>query len=262
MTIASMTAFARSATQQEWGQAIWEIRSVNHRYLDTSFKMPENFREWEVEWRHVIANLLQRGKIECQLSFFASSQTAPHLHINKNLVEQLISNCEIIAGYPGVKSAIKAMDLLRWPEVVKTTPRELSFLKEPLSALLNDAVNELSQSRHREGLQLQKFLLARLTQIRHHIGSVQNRLPASLALQKQRIMQKMSEIPSLDMQRLEQELVFYAQRIDIEEEVERLVTHVQEVERTLSDGAAVGRRLDFFNARDESRGKHFGCQSG
>lgn len=245
--IASMTAYARTATQQPWGQAIWELRSINHRYLDLSLKLPDNFREWEIEWRNMVSNTLFRGKVECHLTFMSSSQTAPLLNVNAALLEQLLASYKTVLQYPGISPTINAMELLRWPEVLRTAERELSFLKEPLTALLRAALEELVQMRYREGNALAELLRARLGQVSQQITIAKERLPLSLQAQKQKIEQKIAEMKiNVDPQRLEQELVFYAQRMDVEEEVERLATHVKEVERTLEGKGAMGRRLDFL----------------
>ncbi len=245
--IASMTAFARQAIQKEWGQAIWELRSVNHRYLELSFKMPENFREWEVEWRNLATKTLHRGKVECHLSFFPSSQTAPLLQVNTGLVEQLLASYHIVTQYPGVNATLNAMELLRWPEVLIAATRDISQLQEPLTQLLTVALQNLTEVRQREGQQLRHLLEDKLAQVMVQVAIVRENLPLSLQAQKQKLIQKLEEVQiSADPQRLEQEMVLYAQRIDVVEEMERLVAHTQEVQRTLMGDEAMGRRLDFL----------------
>lgn len=245
--IASMTAYGRRAIQQEWGQAIWELRSVNHRYLDLSFKLPENFREWEADWRNLGLNLLHRGKVECYLTFIPNQSTAPHLQINTELVNQLISSCQNIAEYPGVSPTIKAMELLRWPDVLITKARDISHLKGPLTELFTLTLEDLVESRKREGRQLSQILKGKLQQVLEQVAIVKEKLPLCLQAQRQKLIQKVAEVQvSIDPQRLEQELVLYAQRTDVEEEVERLVAHTKEVLRALEEKGATGRRLDFL----------------
>lgn len=245
--IASMTAYGRRALQKEWGQATWELRSVNHRYLDLTFRLPDYFREWESDWRALATDFLHRGKIECNLTFFHSHQSAPHLQINKDLVTQLVANCQKVSEFPGVSPSIKAMELLRWPEVVMTVAQDISHLKAPLTALFTQALEDLVQTRRREGSQLQQILKAKLNQVLEQVALVKEKLPLCLQAQRQKLIQKFTEFKtSVDPQRLEQELVLYAQRIDVEEEIERLFTHTQEVLRTLEDKGAMGRRLDFL----------------
>ncbi|MBS0286547.1 MAG: YicC family protein [Proteobacteria bacterium] len=245
--IASMTAYGRRALSQPWGQATWELRSVNHRYLDLTFKMPEGFREWENEWRSLAGNYVSRGKVECYLSFFPSHETAPKLQINMDLVKQLVSSCHAVAEHPGVTPTVKSMEILRFPEVLTSQTRDLSALKGPLTNLLEEAFSDLVQTRKREGQQLAHFIKDKLNQVLSHVALVKERLPLCLQAQKQKLMQKLADVQaSLDPQRLEQELLLFAQRIDVEEEIGRLSTHTQEVARALNEKGAMGRRLDFL----------------
>lgn len=245
--ISSMTAYGRRALQKDWGQATWELRSVNHRYLDLSFKIPESFREWENEWRALAGNYLSRGKVECYLNFFPSSKSAPRLQINTDLVGQLLTSCQVVAEHQGVTPTVKAMELLRWPDVLTTVARDISHLKEPLTELFEQTLQDLVQTRKREGHQLQQILKAKLSQVLEQVALVKEKLPLCLQAQKQKLTQKLADIQSsIDPQRLEQELVLFAQRIDVEEEIERLATHTKEVLRTLDDNGAMGRRLDFL----------------
>jgi uncharacterized protein (TIGR00255 family) len=242
-----MTAFARSAVQKDWGHAIWEIRSVNHRYLDISFKIPDNFREWEIPWRNVLTEFLHRGKVECQLQFFPSAQTAPQLHINTNLVDQLMSNAKVVGEYAEVNSSLSAMEILRWPQVLVGHAPDIAHLQTPLTQLLKTGMEDLLKTREREGAQIKAVLQSKLQRIEEQVAIASAKLPECLQTQKQKLIQKLQDVQaSLDPQRLEQELVFYAQRIDVAEELERLQIHIQETVRTLTGNAAIGRRLDFL----------------
>lgn len=245
--IVSMTAYGRRAVSQTWGQATWELRSVNHRYLDLNFKMPESFREWESEWRTLVGQTVFRGKLDCYLTFLPSAASAPRLQINTDLANQLIASCHALGEHQGVTPSIKAIEILRWPDVISTQARDLSNLKAPLTQLLTQALEDLTDTRKREGQQLAHILKAKLNLVLSQIALVKERLPLCLSAQKQKLTQKLSDVSaSLDPQRLEQELVLFAQRIDVEEEVERLFTHVNEVMRTLDEKGAMGRRLDFL----------------
>lgn len=242
-----MTAFARVSAQHTWGSATWELRSVNHRYLDLSFKIPESFREWEVDWRQVVAKTLARGKMECFLTFAASEQTAPHLKINTLLVTQLLNNCQVLNQYKDIDPQVKSIDILRWPGVLMSELGEVSQLKDPLTVLLETAVQDLSQARLREGKQIQDFLTDKLAQVLQQVAIAKKKLPGCLQNQKQKLHQKLADLSdNLDNDRLEQEMLIYAQRIDVEEEISRLTTHVQEVSRILKHKEAMGRRLDFL----------------
>lgn len=245
--ILSMTAFGRASTQQEWGQAVWELRSVNHRYLDLSFKMPEGFRAWEMQWRNQVGKLLQRGKVECHLAFQPGVSLAPPLEVNTVLVEQLIHSCQQLGKYPQVDPSLKALKLLAWPGVLTSSAQDLSRLKEPLTTLLLSAVQELTETRQREGLQLQQLLQDKTAQVLAQVAQAKERLPECLRLQREKMLQRLQEVQNtLDPQRLEYELVLYAQRIDVQEEIDRLITHAKEVHRTLNERGASGRRLDFL----------------
>lgn len=245
--IASMTAFARDAAQGEWGDATWEIRSINHRYLDLTFKIPEIFREWEQSWRHLVAKKLNRGKVDIYLTYHSSQQTINHYELNRPLVDQLVSNCQTLMQYPGVSSTVQATELLRWPEVLIQQHRDLSTLKSPLTELLSVALDKLVESRQREGGAIAEFLLSKLKQISAHAARVRQHLPVCLQAQRQKMIHKFDEIQAtMDPQRLEQEMVYYTQRMDVEEEMDRLDTHIKEVNRVISEGGAAGRRLDFL----------------
>jgi len=242
-----MTAFARGTAQGEWGHATWEMRSINHRYLDLTFKIPDIFREWEQNWRHLVAKSLHRGKVDCYLTFVPSKQARGEYLLNQELVDELISNCQAVMQYPGVSPTVAATDLLRWPEALIQQSGDLSALKTPLTELLEQALSTLVKTRQREGEALAQFLTTRLKQVLIHVANARKLLPPCLAAQKQKIIQKLNEIQvSADPQRLEQEFVFYAQRMDVEEEIDRLETHVKEATRVIEEGGAVGRRLDFL----------------
>lgn len=244
--IASMTAFARSAALQEWGQATWELRSVNHRYLDLTFKMPDAFREWEVDWRNLLSKTLHRGKVECHLSFLPSAKTAPALQINNNLVNQLLEGANSLAQHAAISPTIKVMEILRWPDVLRQGIADYSELKYPLTTLLTQAAALLVTNRQQEGAALKEVIAGKSAQILEQVAIVKARLPLCLEAQKQKITQKLADIQAnVDKDRLEQELVFYAQRMDVAEEMDRLVTHVKAVEQTLQTPAS-GRRLDFL----------------
>ncbi len=259
--IVSMTAYGRRAVSASWGQATWELRSVNHRYLDITFKIPESFREWESEWRALLGNALHRGKIDCYLSFVPSSQSTPHLQVNTELVKQLVGCCHEIEAF-GVSGNIKAMEILRYPEVITQSARDLSALKAPLGDLLAHALDDLTLMRKREGQQLSQIIKEKLSQVTAQVELVKERLPLCLVTQKQKLTQKLSDIQaSLDSQRLEQELVLFAQRIDIEEEIQRLLTHTTEVLRTIGEKGAMGRRLDFLMQEMNREANTLGAKS-
>lgn len=242
-----MTAFARMQSHDTWGQAVWELRSVNHRYLDLSFKVPESFRQWETAWRQVAANFVQRGKVEIHLSFMPSEETLPVLEVNEAMVAQLIKAMNTVEKFPGIQQNAKALDILRWPEVLSLKKADMTFLERPLTALLEKTFTELVAGRNREGTELAKVIKQRLEQTEAVLHKIIESLPESNKNKREKLLLKLQELPlNVDPQRLEQEIVLIIQRSDIAEEIDRLKAHLKEVRKTLTQDEAIGRRLDFL----------------
>lgn len=245
--LASMTAFARVTAQGNWGQAVWELRSVNHRYCELGLKIPDFCREWEMDWRQQLTESLQRGKVEALLIFTPSANTTPTFQINLDLVKQLLSGCAEVAQFPQVKPEVKALEILKWPSVLNTHSVDMTSLQAPLTALLKQGIQALHETRLREGQQLQVFLNENLQALRQQMQIVNEKAPLSVTAQQDRLRQKIQDITQKpDADRLEQELVYYAQRLDVVEEMVRLSAHCVEMDRILKEGGAVGRRLDFL----------------
>lgn len=243
----SMTAFHRQAEQESWGQAIWEIRSVNHRYLDLNFKIPEMFRECEATWRKIVTQTLQRGKVECALTFIPSQQAAPKMEINEGLVVQLVEGCTKISSYAGVAPMVDAIDILRWPQVLSVQALSITPFQAAITDLLTAGLNALTVVRRQEGAQIVETLKEKLNLIVEKIEWIKQKQGASLEHYRNKLLQKIAELKQEpDPGRLEQELVFHAQRIDIQEEVDRLISHAQEVARLFNSKQSHGRRLDFL----------------
>jgi uncharacterized protein (TIGR00255 family) len=241
-----MTAFARQTIECEWGTAAWEIRSVNHRYLETNFRMPETVREIEMTLRELARKHLQRGKVDCSLQLNIA-QGSGNIAINEELVTQCISACEHLAQQMGNPAQISPLDILRWPGALKEAEVDRDALKQTLVSLFEDALKQLAEGRRREGGKLQLLIAQRLDAISEEVGRVRKQLPLLLAAQKQKIIDKLHEISdSLDSERLEQELVFLAQKADVDEELDRIDTHLTEIRRVLKRKEPIGRRLDFL----------------
>lgn len=244
--VASMTSFARSAIQAPWGQAVWEIRSVNHRYLELGFKIPEPFREWENSWRQLAAGYVQRGKVDCFLSFSLGTQML-HTELNLPLVTELLSHCQALAQQSQVDPTVPALALLQWPEVLKTPPQDYSAIQQPLTTLLENAFAALLKGRKNEGAQLQQILLDKMRQSFTLVQAIQQTLPESMLLQRKQLLDKLEALQlKVDPQRLEQEVVMLIQRADMTEEVDRLLTHLGSLKETLALKEPIGRRLDFL----------------
>lgn len=248
--LTSMTAFARKSHQGAFGQMVWELRSVNHRYLDLSLKMPEIFREWEMELREVAQTFLNRGKVECILNFTPGESVAPHLQVNHGLANQLIAASQDISkliNFSSEKSALRPIDLLRWPGMILSQSMDSSELKAPLMDSFKSALAELQMVRQREGQELAAFLKQHLIKALNHYEQIKTEFPSLIQIKRDKLQEKLSLLQQeFDKTRLEQEMVIFAQRIDIMEELERFIAHLEEVKRCLVREEAVGRRLDFL----------------
>ncbi|MCH9673117.1 MAG: YicC family protein [Gammaproteobacteria bacterium] len=244
--IRSMTAFAREEARGDWGNAAWELRSVNHRYLDTSIRLPEDFRPLEPKVREAVSKRIGRGKVECQLRI-QLAQNAGSVEVNQELLNGLVTlNVELSAKL-GPNATVNTMDLLRWPGVVETPPLDSDVIYASALACLDLAVDELVAAREREGENIATMIAERLDGIEQIRERVALRLPQIIATQRTRLSERLNDIrEELDASRLEQEMVMFAQRIDVAEELDRLGSHVSEVRRALKDKKPVGRRLDFL----------------
>lgn len=237
----SMTAFARA----ECGAAVWEIRSVNHRYLDVSFRMPDNFRYLETDLKSQFRDRVSRGKLECSLRINAAELPA-RFSVNEPLLAELKSAMEKIQALSGIDNPGDVLNLMRWPEVL-TTVTETDDLATDITAGFDMAVNELVAMREREGAELARLIEDKLKEIESAVAQVREQAPAILAAQHEKLQKKLAELDvEVDPARLEQELVIQAQKSDVIEELDRLDTHVSEVRRSLEADEPVGRRLDFL----------------
>ncbi|MES2218053.1 MAG: YicC/YloC family endoribonuclease [Pseudomonadota bacterium] len=245
--IQSMTAFARSQQQGNWGSIVCELRSINHRYLEIFLRLPDSLHELEASMRERIRHHIKRGKIECLLRYQAADESVVELVINNKLVEKLAqANATITASLKNA-GQVNPMDILRWPGVLQTDAIDLEVVQAEVVHLLEISLEKLVEARAREGEQLKELFLQRLSNMNMELVHVRERLPTILKTQRARLMARFSEASlKVDNDRLEQELVLIAQKIDVTEEIERLETHIKEVQRVLKHGGIVGRRLDFL----------------
>jgi uncharacterized protein (TIGR00255 family) len=236
-----MTAFSR----HEHGAAVWEIRSVNHRYLDVSFRMPENLRHLETELKSQFKDKVQRGKIECSLKVNASELTT-QFSLNQNLVQDLHFAMGQVAEITGMEDRGDILSLLRWPNVLVTEESSDEVIIEAREGFTL-AVDQLVEMREREGKELAGLLDCRLIDIETTVEKLREEAPAIIEHQHERLLKRLSDIDiEVEPGRIEQELVILAQKLDVAEELDRLVTHVLEVRRNLKADEPVGRRLDFL----------------
>jgi uncharacterized protein (TIGR00255 family) len=245
--IQSMTAFARSQCQSKTGSIVCELRSINHRYLEMSLRLPDVLHEAEVHMRERIRHHIKRGKIECFLRYQPSEAAGVELIVNTALVEKLCQVNELIAKQLKHPAQINTMDILRWPGILKVEEVDLEGIQDEVLALLDRTLESLVEARCREGEQLKELFLQRLEEMTAELVKVRARIPAILQGQRERLIARFADASlQFDTSRLEQEMVLLAQKIDVTEEIERLETHIAEVRRILKHGGTVGRRLDFL----------------
>jgi len=244
--IHSMTAFARVEQATAHGTLSWELRSVNHRYLEPHLRLPDAFRDLEGSAREALRQGLSRGKVECTLRFAEDSAGKP-LQVDRERAAQLIAAAESVASLIKQPAPLNPLEVLGWPGVLVADAADPQALNKAALTLFKQALNELKSGRSREGTELAKLLNERLDSILEEVTALRELVPQMLATHRQKILERCSEMQTeLDPQRLEQELVMLAQKSDVAEELDRLSTHVSEVRRVLGAGGAAGRRLDFL----------------
>ncbi|CAM3061502.1 YicC/YloC family endoribonuclease [Moritella viscosa] len=244
--IHSMTAYARKEFKGDWGTAVWEIRSVNQRYLETYIRLPEQFRGLEAVLRERFRKQLQRGKVECNLRFEASAANSGALQLNEALAEKLIESANWVSKKAG-KAKLNPVDILRWPGVMEAAEKDMGELSTDLLSFFNETLGEFLESRASEGEKLQAMLEQRLAGITEQAAFVQSKMPEIIEWQRERIQKKFTDAKiELDETRVEQELILMAQKLDVAEEIDRLNAHVTETHSILKKGGACGRRLDFM----------------
>jgi uncharacterized protein (TIGR00255 family) len=245
--IRSMTAFARRERVGEWATLVWELRSVNQRFLEITPRLPEELRDLETAVRERVSRGLQRGKIECRLRYHPGPEALPDIKVNRGFAKQLADATREIDALLYNSAPINAMDILQWPGVIAVGDAWNEPLREEALALLEEALRTLVATREREGERLREFVEQRLTAMDQQISRVKAGLPAATGAIKDRTLRRLAELQvEVDEARLNQELALLLLKMDIAEEVERLETHVGEARRVLKGGGAVGRRLDFL----------------
>ncbi len=243
----SMTAFARRQVSCGRGVLVWEIRSVNHRYLETGFRFPEALRSIEPAIRDALRRQLARGKVDCQLRLESEDRTSGALQIDEDAVRRLNEASGQILALTGGGPALTVMEILKWPGVLRESEALPENLEELALSLFHETLNELIATRLREGQELCGFIGKRIEAVREIVAGVRTRMPDIMARQQQALRDRLDALKmELDPGRLEQEIVLYAHKCDIDEELDRLETHLNEVERVLRLPEPSGRRLDFL----------------
>ncbi|MCR9922868.1 MULTISPECIES: YicC/YloC family endoribonuclease [Vibrio harveyi group] len=245
--IYSMTAYARKEVKGDWGSAVWEIRSVNQRYLETYFRMPEQFRGLEPVLRERFRKRLARGKVECNLRFEANPAAKGELSINEALASQVIKAAEQVMHMTGELSRINPFQVMQWPGVMETPEQDMDAVNKVLLEAFDGAMDEFIEARAREGENMKALIEQRLDAISAEVVKVRARMPEILEWQRERLFSKFEDAKvEVDPSRIEQELILLAQKSDVAEELDRLDSHVKETTNILKKGGAVGRRLDFM----------------
>ncbi|MCU7946104.1 MAG: YicC family protein [Candidatus Thiodiazotropha sp. (ex Cardiolucina cf. quadrata)] len=245
--ISSMTAFAREEYRGDLGILSWEIRSVNHRYLEAFLRLPEELRVLESSVRERLNARLGRGKLDVSLKFKPGGMAEAGLQVNQRLVEQLLNAEQQLADLMEVGNNLRSSDLLRWPGVLEEQEQDFTPVKQRAMILLETAIDSLIDNRLREGERLSKIIRNRCVGLQAQVVQVRSLMPDVLETVRSRIRDRLTEaMEELDETRLEQEMVLLAQRLDVDEEMDRLETHLEEVERVLQADEPVGRRLDFL----------------
>jgi uncharacterized protein (TIGR00255 family) len=245
--IFSMTAFARRERSTPIGSLAWELRSVNHRYLEVALRLPEDLRALEPKVRECVAERVTRGRVDASLYWKPAEASAEALALDAAALTRVAQALKSLEQSGVATAPANAIDLLRWPGVIRAAAIDVEGLGREALSLLTEALDELRDTRLREGERLKQFMLERLDGIDGHVRTVHAVLPEVTGAFRERLRARLSELQaSLDAARLEQEIVLFANRTDVAEELERLGAHVQETRRALNGGGQVGRRLDFL----------------
>ena len=245
--IFSMTGYATATQETTYGSLSLEVRSINNRYLDIQFRLPDEFRKQEFAMRELLATQLGRGKVECRLNFSPATNIENAQQLDNTLLESLLQLDQTIKNrYPAAQSLTVA-DILKWPGILGGDNLPMDELGEISIRLLQTVLEDLKASRIREGDKLKSMLLERIHQMRQLLQTAIPRIPTLIAAFEEKLRTRIEEIlGNLEDDRIRQEITLFAGKIDVDEELSRLQAHLDEVERILNKGGAVGKRLDFM----------------
>lgn len=243
----SMTAFARGQIQLESAIFCWEIRSVNHRFLDTSLRLPENWRFLETDLRAAIRHKISRGKLECQLKQQDASVNEQSVIINETLVDTLLKSANQLAEKKGLANDLSLSQVLNWPGVVQMSAGNIEHLAQPLLNLFNDTLQQLQEARRSEGDALAEQIELRISRLNDEIVTSRRLATEDIANYRDKLQTRLNALQAeVDPARLEQEIALLLTKLDVSEELDRLVMHTKEVSKALKSREPAGRRLDFL----------------
>jgi uncharacterized protein (TIGR00255 family) len=246
--IRSMTGFARRERQGPWGALTCELRTVNHRYLEVSLRLPDDLRGLDGEIRQLLGANLRRGKVDAGLYLKSTAAATPNLELNVAAVEQLQKRAaEVSSMLGGAPGPMSALEVLRWPGVIREAERDIAPIVAEAVELVRETSDELNESRAREGSRIRELLRQRCDGLVERVAFVRARLPGITARIRAKVAERVAQLGTqVDPERLEQELVLLAYKMDVEEELDRLGSHVTETLRVLDSTEPAGRRLDFL----------------
>ncbi len=245
--VRSMTAFARQQLAADWGTLTWELKSVNQRFLEPSFRMPESFRHMEFDLRNGLRKSLSRGKIEANLRIEYNQAEAGKLKLDHDLASELLTIHQELQTLSQESQSPNLIQLMRWPNILQSEEADADSMEKDVKALFHNAIEQLIEVRQREGEDLAQNINDRLDGIEQQVATVTQLMPQIIQWQKDKIKTRFEEAKiELDSERVEQEMVMLAQKLDVAEELDRLTTHIKEARRLIAKGGAVGRRLDFL----------------
>jgi uncharacterized protein (TIGR00255 family) len=246
--IRSMTGFARGERQGPWGTLTCELRSVNHRYLELSLRLPEDLRGLENDARQLLAAALRRGKVDAGLYLRGAPAGAAAIEINQALVEQVVAGATAVRAVAGnAAGTVNPLDVLRWPGVIRDSERDITPIVAAATDLLRATAADLNDARAREGARIRDMLVQRCDALRESVTAVRARLPEVAARIRARVLERVAQLgTAVDAERLEQEIALLAHKMDVEEELDRLGSHIAETLQVLDSKEPSGRRLDFL----------------
>jgi uncharacterized protein (TIGR00255 family) len=245
--IKSMTSYGRTEQSGDWGEASCEIRTVNHRYLEMSLRLPEEVRFLESKIRELISSKLKRGKIDCNIRFAQTETANDALPINQELLAKVIETAETTITRLKDSSPLNALELLRWPGVLDKDVPDPEKISGPLLELIDQTLDAAIDSRQREGEKIRTMVLDRCTTTKEIVANVRGIMPTILDNIREKLLLRAQELSEdFNKDRLEQELLLLTQKMDVAEEMDRLDAHIDEVTRVLNQKGPVGRRLDFL----------------
>ncbi|MBK69754.1 MAG: YicC family protein [Legionellales bacterium] len=245
--IHSMTAYGRTEDKKNDNSIACEIRTINHRYLEISIRMPEELRSLEQKIRENISRKLKRGKIDCNIRIDKNTSKNDPLLINQDVLKKVIDAAENTSINLSNPSALSALDLIQWPGVLEKDSLEPTKINKSILKLLGQTLDVVIDTRKREGEKIKKMLVQRCSKIKKIVSNTQKKIPMIQKKLREKLKKRAKELVNeLDNDRLEQELLFISQKMDIAEEIDRLLAHTEEVERVLDQSGPIGRRLDFL----------------